>query len=80
MARLILMMLFVAALVLLARAILTVADRSAKGRGGGQARWPEGGPWMQKDVAMPVPMFRKIAYVLLVVLMFGVVTGWLGAA
>lgn len=45
----------------------------------GTLRALAGGP-AEKDVdPMPAP-FRRISYIVLVILMFGVTTGWLGAA
>jgi cell division protein FtsX len=67
MLRLIFLMLFVTAFALAATALVAFVTQT----GGRTAP--------RKEDTMP-QTFRKIAYVLLVVLMFGVVTGWLGAA
>lgn len=71
MTRLILVLLLVAVAVLAAGAIQAVMAQQS--RLGDRPRVPA-----RRD-DMPGP-FRTIAYGLLVILMFGVVTGWLGAA
>jgi hypothetical protein len=45
----------------------------------GTVRAMTGGTREQESDPMPAP-FRRISYVLLIVLMFGVTAGWLGAA
>ena len=70
MTRLILALLIVAMAVLAVGAIMAVL--APRGRSAGRSR-----VLMRRD-DMP-GTFRAIAYGLLVVLMFGVVTGWLGA-
>lgn len=69
MLRLILLMLFISATVLVATALMAFVIQTAR----------SAAPRNRNEDAMP-KTFRNIAYVLLVVLMFGVVTGWLGAA
>lgn len=69
MLRLILLMLFISVSVLAATALMALVIQSAR----------SAAPRNRKEDTMP-KTFRNIAYVLLVVLMFGVVTGWLGAA
>ncbi|MFT6074889.1 MAG: cell division protein FtsX [Yoonia sp.] len=67
MVRLILLVAFVAvAAIVITGLIRTIQDITAGGAG--------------KDDDMMPAKFRRITYVLLVVLLFGVTSGWLGAA
>lgn len=45
----------------------------------GAMRAVAGGPAEKDSDPMPAP-FRRISYIVLVILMFGVATGWLGGA
>ncbi len=67
MARLILMGLFIAAILIAVTSVMALFE-TRDGVGAAQ----------KKDTTMPAT-FRKFAYVLLIIVMFGVTTGWLVA-
>ncbi|NCO87976.1 MAG: hypothetical protein GW886_15230 [Rhodobacterales bacterium] len=68
MARLILMGLFIAAILITVTSVMALFET----RGGPVAA-------QKKDTTMPATV-RKFAYVLLIIVMFGVTTGWLVAS
>lgn len=68
MTRVILILFFVAAVVLAATSVMALVNGPDASRS-----------LRNKEDTMPAT-FHMIAYVLLIILMFGVVTGWLGAA
>jgi hypothetical protein len=73
MARVVLVLFFVAVAVLAAVAVIWAMDA----RGGSAA--PARGAAIERESGLP-RTFRMIAYVLLLMLMLGVATGWLGSA